>query len=126
MACTDCAYTKIIPTCITEITVGTITELAADVYVFVKNISTGKIDRFSSTSDGAGLVKLSSIAANFFMDSYDYEIWITLRSAGQNDKLDMEIDGNMDVCFAMPFADLYDGAGEKLAITSHVLTAETS
>lgn len=125
MACTTCSYTKTVPTCITNLIVGTIDDLSSDVYVFIKNISTGKIDRFEATSDGAGLVTLSSIPTNYFMDEHDYEIWVTLRTVSQNDRESITIDGVSDTCWAMPLLDLYDGSGEKQAITTHTLEDQT-
>lgn len=113
MSCTTCSYTKNVPTCVSALVIGAIDDTDADVYVFIKNIATGRLDRLEGTSDGNGIVTVSSIPTNYFMDKNDYEVWVTLRTVSQNARETITIDGDDDTCWALPFLDMYGSDGEK-------------
>lgn len=56
MTCLTTLITTTVNNCIAVLTIGTITSLSTDVDVFLRNTATGRTDRFTATSNGAGLV----------------------------------------------------------------------
>ena len=56
MTCLTTLITTTANNCIAVLTIGTITSLSTDVDVFLRNTATGRTDRFTATSSGAGLV----------------------------------------------------------------------
>lgn len=80
--CNPCLETDTLPVCIDSLIVGTISSLTTAVFIFVKDITTGKIVRFEETSDGAGLVTITGLDTEpDFMPNHSYELWITLALA---------------------------------------------
>lgn len=77
MSC-PCLQSNPIPTCIELLSIGTIDNVNTAVVVFITNISTGRVDTFETTSDGAGLVEI---------DVSDFEI-----NDGTNYKVEVYVD----------------------------------
>ncbi len=95
MACTNCQEVTPIPQCVEDITIGAIADLTTDVYVFVKNLTTGYLHQQEAVSDGAGLVILDSTLPDisFYNENHFYELWITKQSETINDKLPITVVG---------------------------------
>lgn len=83
MACLDCSRTKPIPSCTTSLILGTVTSLSTAVYIYVRNLTSGKLYRQAVTSSVAGLVTLDKTepSSYFYTPNHAYEIWVTLVSA---------------------------------------------
>ncbi len=79
MSCNNCQCVENTPRCLTALIVGTITSNNADVFVFLRS-ARGRLERFSATSSGAGLVTINSSSFEF-MNGMLYEIWVTLATA---------------------------------------------
>lgn len=76
MSCSTCQKTKDIASCGENLTIGKISENDTDVYVFFKNLATGRITQIEATSDADGVVVADVSRANF-MWKQSYEIWVT-------------------------------------------------
>ena len=80
--CNPCLQTDTIPTCLTDLVIGTITDTTTDVFIYFKDHTTNKTIRFEETSDGAGLVTVTGLDTQpDFMPNHSYEVWITLAIA---------------------------------------------
>lgn len=107
MTCKQCTSIKEIPTCTTNLELGTIGSNNTDVFIFVSNITTGLNYRQAVESSAGGVVTL--IMANPRQDFYNpnssYEVWITLATGEPIDREDITIDGILfeDACLNIPF-----------------------
>lgn len=119
--CTPCNTAKLIPACITDLTIGTIGSNNADVYIYIKNISTGRLLRFDATSNGAGLV-IVDISSQEWMQNQAYELWITLATAVSiDDKENITISGDSFSCFEISFVQVKDEEGNVITYASQTL-----
>lgn len=90
MSCSNCQEIKSIATCVNQIIIGTISSKSVDVYVYYKNIATGRITRMAGQSDSNGLVTVD-VSAESFVSNQTYEFWITLTDSGIECKEDVSI-----------------------------------
>lgn len=119
--CTPCTKAKPIPTCITNLTIGTITALNTAVCVYIKNLTTGRLLRFSATSTGSGLV-IVDISSQDWMPGHDYELWVTLASAVNiEDRENVTVSGTAYTCFELSFEYVLDTAGDPISYASQTL-----
>lgn len=81
MICTTTLKTKPIPTCIGELTIGTIADVSTAVNVHLHDVTLGSYKLFQEASDGAGLVKVDFTDYDF-SDNHSYQIWITGVNSG--------------------------------------------
>lgn len=103
--CISSLKTKPIPVCISILTVGEINDSAQNVFVFIKDITTGRIETNESTSDLNGIVSID--ASDYpFLDSHSYELWITKQSKPYYN-LDITIDGATDTIVFITCNKLY-------------------
>lgn len=126
MACPTCTETKPIPKCVDSLVIGAIDDDLTNVYVYVKNLTTERTQRVSVTSDLSGVVSilLTDPDKEFYSANFTYELWITLRTATINDKLDITIGYTTTDCFTIRFTEIYDDL--DLAIfTEHDLELDT-
>lgn len=75
----NCQRVNPVIKCPGNLTIGTINATNEDLYLWLQDNATGRIERLDATSDGAGLV-----SGNFDIDlmpGRDYDVWITKRSA---------------------------------------------
>lgn len=126
MSCNNCTATKSIPTCTTDLIIGQIEDFDTDVFVFVKNLTTGYSLRFEATSEGDGTVRLDMtlVDPSFYNPNSLYEIWITLQDEGQNQKQIITIDSETFDCFNLRFNTLFDEAGSIIDYLEHTLEVE--
>lgn len=79
--CDPCLQTQLIPVCVTNLTIGDIAVTDTDVFIYIKDITTGRLNRFEETSDGSGEVILDLTGEPDFMPDHAYELHITLKAA---------------------------------------------
>lgn len=96
MSC-NCLQSNDIVNCTTTINVGYIEAANTDVYVYLKNIANGRVERFTATSDADGYFSIDlSTSLN---DKQLYEVTVTLATAtNPQDTLLLTIDGNETCC----------------------------
>lgn len=118
--CNPCTPVNTIPSCVTNIIIGTIASVSTAVYVYIKNISTGKVTRISATSSIAGLV--TAVLGDFIpMDNCSYEIWVTLATADIDTKLNVTISAVAYTCFAVRFETITTTADVVVSVTNYTL-----
>lgn len=107
--CTPNLSTKCIPICTAYLIIGTIPNLDTPVNVYIKDITTGRIETLQELSDDVGQVEID-ISDYTFSDNHSYELWITTASGGINDKLYITIGESSSLTVALCFEDA-PGAG---------------
>ena len=75
MSCVPCFLTKVIQTCIEELTIGEV-EASTDYDVYLVNNNTGYTIKRAVSSDGSGLlvVDLAEVDSSFFSPNFKYKI----------------------------------------------------
>ena len=79
--CDPCLQTQLIPVCVTNLTVGDIAALNTDVFVYIEDLTTGRLTRFDVTTDGTGAVIIVLTDRPDFMPDHAYELHLTLATA---------------------------------------------
>lgn len=122
MACTTCQTTKKIPTCTTDLVLGTTVHLDTNIYIFVRNLTTGYLHRETAVTDGAGevILDLSQPDSSFYNPYSIYEVWVTLATSTINEKVTVTIGATGYTCFTLEFDKVY-GDGNY---TEHILEIE--
>ena len=126
--CGQCTSIKEVPTCTTNLEIGTIGSNNAAAFVFVHNLSTGLQYRQSVTSSGAGLITL--LMANPRQDFYNpnsaYEVWVTLASGAPVDREDLTIGGTLfeDACLNVPFTIYVDDNNDPVTYATIALEVD--
>lgn len=121
MACLDCTPTKPIPACTTSLILGNISSLATAVYIYVRNLTSGKLYRQAVTSSVAGLVTLDKTlpSSYFYSPNHAYEIWVTLASATNiDDKQTLTIGSSTATCLNPVFDKPIDDDNLNITYTS--------
>lgn len=108
--CSPSIPTKCIPLCISSINIGAIEDTDTAVFVYIKDITTGRIELIRVTSDSEGMVVITTTDYTF-SDIHSYELWITLASASINDKVNITIDDTTDTTFGLCFEDIASLSG---------------
>lgn len=126
MSCTPCQPTKKIPTCAAEVVVGSIEDLSTDIYIYIKNLTTGYLHRQESTSGPYGLVTLdlSVPDSSFYNPNSTYELWATLANAQIGDRLEITIDEEPETCFELSFEKAFDEMNFAANYDTHVLESD--
>lgn len=126
MSCPTCTETKPIPKCVDSLVIGAIDLDSTDVYIYVKNLTTERIQRIETTSDINGEVSLALTNPDkeFYSPDFTFELWITLRTATINDKEDITIGYTTTDCFTIRFTEVFDGE-DIAAFTEHELELDT-
>ena len=120
MACTLCKFTKTYPLCITNLTLGTVTNLNTDHFIYIKNLATGRIVRLAATSDGAGLLTVD-VSNEELMHNEGYEIWATLQTVDKNQMEELTLSDSTADCLYIRGEDLHDTNGVLIVTATHVL-----
>lgn len=102
MSCSACIKTNDLVACAQIIVVGKILEANAGVFVFMKHLATGRINRFESVSDDDGYVEVDVTNFNL-IPNQSYEIWITLNSNG----VDCRVEITLEDCAGEPIETTY-------------------
>lgn len=122
MACNTCQSTKSIPVCTDSLVLGTITS-NTDVYIFVVNHSSGYTHRQEATSGNYGELRidLTKPDTSFYNPDSAYEIWATLQTSSQNERLDITIDAVEYTCFNLSFNRVFDELDANVNYTETTL-----
>lgn len=118
--CTPCLVAKPIPSCTQTLNIGTISDINANVRVYIQDITTGQILSFDTTSDGSGLVSVDLSENNFF-DNHAYEMWVTDANAEYRDAKDITIDSQTEKVICLRFEYVQDSTGGSELFTSQTL-----
>ena len=90
MTCKTCPKAKPAQKCAAQLQIATTTLLSTAVYVYLESTSTGRIDRYAATTDGAGIVVIDTpeVATNS-----SYTIYVTDQTdTDQNNRATMTLD----------------------------------
>lgn len=125
MACLQCTFTDPVPTCTTTLRIGTITTFATAMFIFVQNLTTGKIYRQASTVSGAaGEIDLTMAnpTQNFYNKDSSYEVWVTLATNDSDVREDITVGTATEDCYNVNFTDIYDSSDDKVVYALHTLS----
>lgn len=116
--CVPCQKTELIPKCLTDLIIGTVSDFNEDMYIYIRDLTTLSLRRFEEQSSGAGLVTLTGLDTEpDFMPSHAYELWITRADATSiEDKEDITINTNVYTCLALRFIDVEDESYASITI----------
>lgn len=107
--CSTCTLTKEIPQCVVNLTIGQIDDPNKDVYVFFKNLTTDREQRFTAASNAFGLVIVNiSTPANFFSPGFQYEMWVTNQGSNATERLPIFIAGGLFTCFLIKISPIFE------------------
>lgn len=113
MSCNNCTKFKTLPSCLEDLVIGTLTGVAStNVYVYLKNHSTGLLYRFSATTTLYGGLTIDLTDNGQFAPTpkHDYELWVTLASATNTDEReDITIDTVDYSCVSFTFENVFVG-----------------
>ena len=110
--CSPCTPIKILPDCVDAIVIGTMPAINNPYFIYIKDITTGRTERYSETSDGAALLTIP--ITKMFSPAHAYEIWVTTNFGSIEDKIAIQIQGVTGTvdCAALKFESSYS-AGVK-------------
>lgn len=119
--CSPCAPIKVLPDCITNLVVGTMPAINTAFYVYIKDITTDRTERYSATSSALGLLII--VVTQSFSPAHAYEIWATTLAGSIDDKVAIIIPGIVGTvdCAALKFESSYT-AGTKNTFTTVTIT----
>ena len=107
MYCNICSQFRPIPTCTESLIIGDTNLASTDVYVYLKNLSTDYLKRFSATTSLYGILTLD-LTDFKGTPNHDYELWATLQSATNIDeRIDIDVDGVSYDCFGFTFENVF-------------------
>ena len=126
--CSDPTRVCPINWCATSTLVGTISSAETAIYVFIKNLSTGRLQRQETTTTATGRfgLDLSDPDAQFYNSDSDFELWVTLESANnQNDAretITLMDTTTSNTCFILTFEGIKDANGDNITSTVQTLS----
>ena len=88
-----------------EIIIGKIADFNAAMIVYLKDITTGLVSPFQTTSSGDGTVSIDT-TDNMFAENHSYEAWITFANEGIEDKEDITIGDDTCTTIELNFQDV--------------------
>lgn len=91
--CNPALLTKPLAICTSTITLGTCSVLSANVDVYLKNHTTGRIEKTTVATDGAGTISLDFNDKFNIMEKHDYECWAVTADGGMEQFLDLNVSG---------------------------------
>lgn len=120
MTCIGCQNTKSVLNCLTNLTIGYLSN-NTNYYVYFKNSSSGKLNRVSGTTNGNGLL---TIALDFTpLSNSTYEAWVVLESSENIDEREnILIDGIEAECLYVTFQRVYNSGNSSITATTQKLT----
>ncbi len=124
--CIDtCTKTQLIPPCLTNLQVGTITSLTTAVQVYIEDITLQtKPVAYPVTSDGAGLVTITGLdLLPDFMPNHSYVLWVTLDDATSIEDREVITIASVDyTCFQLRFEYVKNPDGTNKTYTTIAIT----
>lgn len=123
MSCNTCPQFATLPTCLETLVVGTVTgHPNEDFEVYLKNHTTGYIQMFEASTDGASLLSIDVPESFIPVPNHDYELYITDAEGDIiTDKLTFVVDGTNYTCARLTF-ELIHGGADLAQYTSQTLT----
>lgn len=120
MSC-NCLQSNDVVNCTTTINVGYVADANTDLYVYLKNVTTGRVERYTATSDADGYFSFDPSGLN---DKHLYEVTVTFANATNPQDTELiTIDGNETCCVQFrAYAQYY--AGDIDADLTQTLTVE--
>jgi hypothetical protein len=123
--CNNCSRFRNIPICTESLIIGTLTGLAnTNVYVFLKNHTTGYTYRFSATTTLYGGLTLDLTNSGYFVPTpnHDYELWVILQSSMNTDeRINISIDTVNYLCAGFTFENIFVDASVIAEYTTQTL-----
>ena len=113
LPCTSAIKCKPVQTCVNQLTIGTISAVSTNVFVRVKNMSTGRIVIYSAQSDNTGLVKID-ISATELIEKTTYKV--NVNSISQY--YDITIDGQTAESVFFPIERVQGGMIDNVTLTA--------
>ena len=108
MAC-NCLKSNNIIVCPDTLYVGSVSHLNTDVVVYIRNITTGRIKKYESTSSAGGRVTIDT-SSTVFNEGHSYEVKIVLATAvNPNDNEMITLDGFESCCVYFTATNTYEG-----------------
>lgn len=106
--------------------IGSVEDASTDLYVYIKNLTTGYVHRQEVMSNEYGLVTLdlSLPDISFYNPNNTYESWVTLQDAQIDDRLPVTIGDDDYTCFALNFEKVFDETGIAATYETHTLEAD--
>lgn len=125
MSCPDCSKANNILRCITTLTVGTAASHPnTDVYLYIRNNTTGRLYRYEVTTSNTGLIS-KDISAQQYMDGHNYELWVTLASATNiDDRITFTVGSENVTCITLGFETVY-ADDDTLESSAQTITLES-
>lgn len=96
-----------IPQCLGELTIGVIGDHSQSISIYIRDITTGLLQIFQSTSDVNGIVKVDLTEIEF-SDLHTYEIWITLAGLTPDDRTTITVGDNSSTLLLVTFERVMD------------------
>ncbi len=121
----NCQITQMIPVCVENLQIGTISSLTTAVLVYIEDTTLiNKPVPHEVTSDGAGLVTITGLdTLPDFMPNHSYKCWITLASATSiEDRETITIDAIDYTCFYLRFEYIKNPDNTNKTYTNITLT----
>ncbi len=82
MACNSCESSLKVPTCINNLVIGDIDNESEEIYIYLKNTSSGYIYRQESESNVNGIITLvCTDILDMLQPGIEFELWATLRTS---------------------------------------------
>lgn len=124
--CSPCLSTDEIPVCTTNLTLGTIASLNTAVYVYIRDNSTGRTERYDVVTDQAGTVTIQ-LQAEDFMPGHSYETWVTLANATSiEDRETITVGATETPCIYLRFKYIKDPADGSNLAYANITVSEVS
>ena len=110
--CEPCTRLRDISFCTDEIVIGTVSEINTEYNIYFRNLGSGEIQHFTTTSDNDGLLTLTPPYGFAFASNTLYELWVNrIDSVPYMDEL--TIDGTASDCFSVSFFKVKDTTYES-------------
>lgn len=124
--CTPCLQVCSIPVCTDEIILGSISSFSTDVYIVVKNKTTGREEWVATQSDSEGFVTLVTAGLGL-MPNQSYEFSVLLKSGGATCNPEIVILGEaIGTCLVLLFDNVKGSDGCPVIFESQTLQAVPS
>jgi hypothetical protein len=128
MACNSCESTLLIPSCTDALVIGDTEHIETDVYIYLKNNSSGYIYRQEGTTDENGYITLDCTdILEMLQPGIEFEIWVTLRTSNERLELFPTLpypQVTSYTCFNIEFEKSYNADGECTEQSTYTLEIE--
>lgn len=109
------------PCCIDELTIGTVSNLSAQVNVMFENLTTGRKVVLDGQTNGSGLLTVD-ISEHRFPVNHVFRISASLENTDYSNRLDITISTSTEEYVHVTFVKNLDSAGAPIADATYTLT----